>query len=217
MAGRRIELERMTFNRLTVIKHIGHLNKRTTYLCKCSCGNEKEIRADMLKTGKIKSCGCLNKEVSRARTGDKSPIWKGNVKSKICPICKIEKDSSEFNKCNKQLKSGETVIRLVAFCISCANTRTRNKYKEDPKKYIYYVSRRTKNHEPKWLVNNRSLRDSINSIYSRCAELNKIDGPNSWHVDHIYPINGTNSCGLHVPWNLRIISRLDNLRKSNKS
>ena len=35
-------------------------------------------------------------------------------------------------------------------------------------------------------------------------------------VDHIYPVIGKNSCGLHVPWNMEIISSSQNSIKSNK-
>ena len=41
--------------------------KYTKYICQCDCGTIKEVRTSALQSGNTKSCGCLNKELSRKR------------------------------------------------------------------------------------------------------------------------------------------------------
>ena len=66
---------------------------------------------------------------------------------------------------------------------------------------------------PPWLT--QEHHDQITSIYAERSRLTKETGIEH-HVDHILPLQGKNVCGLHVPWNLRVITAQDNLRKSNK-
>lgn len=39
------------------------------WLCECSCGRHKLIKAKYLLTGKTRSCGCLQRKVSSSRLG----------------------------------------------------------------------------------------------------------------------------------------------------
>lgn len=68
------------------------------------------------------------------------------------------------------------------------------------------------NATPEWLDEFMLL--YIDEIYDKCSKLSKLSG-NEYHVDHIVPLQGTSVCGLHVPWNLQILSASDNCSKQN--
>jgi hypothetical protein len=56
------------YGRLTVVKNTGELKHgRLLWLCKCACGSEKKIAGKNLRNGDAKSCGCLQREVSKRR------------------------------------------------------------------------------------------------------------------------------------------------------
>lgn len=69
------------------------------------------------------------------------------------------------------------------------------------------------NATPKWLSESQLL--NIKCKYQLAAMLN-VHGVEAWHVDHIVPIRGKDVCGLHVPWNLRVIPAKENMSKGNK-
>lgn len=75
--------EGRTFGRLTVITWVPSYERRTHWLCVCSCGERTIVCQDRLGT-KTKSCGCLRKEPYAYKHGDKGTrlygIWQGMKK-----------------------------------------------------------------------------------------------------------------------------------------
>ena len=55
-------------------------------------------------------------------------------------------------------------------------------------------------------------RKAISNFYKEAKRLTKETGI-QFHVDHIIPLNGLNVSGLHVEYNLQIITALDNNKK----
>ena len=76
-------------------------------------------------------------------------------------------------------------------------------------------ARRRKHREatPKWL--SRKQRSEIRQIYQIAITMTQTTGE-QYVVDHIVPLRSEVVCGLHVPWNLRVITQEENLKKSNK-
>lgn len=65
--------------------------------------------------------------------------------------------------------------------------------------------------EPPW-----ADRELIAVVYEQCAEMNRIAGWTKYHVDHVMPLKSPILCGLHVHYNLQIITAEENLSKRNK-
>jgi len=58
-----IDLSNKKFGRLTVIQRAKNSkNGDSRWFCKCVCGETKTIQGNHLRTGAIRSCGCLEKE-----------------------------------------------------------------------------------------------------------------------------------------------------------
>ena len=56
-----LELIGQRFGKLVVISYIGYYKNRSFVKCHCDCGNETIACIKELKTGNVKSCGCLKK------------------------------------------------------------------------------------------------------------------------------------------------------------
>ncbi len=65
---------------------------------------------------------------------------------------------------------------------------------------------------PNWLT--EFDYDYIKNIYLQSSELTRITKV-KYEVDHIVPLQGKNVSGLHVPWNLQILTAKKNRSKGN--
>jgi 5-methylcytosine-specific restriction endonuclease McrA len=122
---------------------------------------------------------------------------------------KAKRDYYERNK--------ETVIARAQGRSDVEKNQYKKKYKqENPDMYRALVSlrrRRFRLATPKWLSDAQKM--EIRLKYRLAIELSRATGVRH-AVDHEIPLQGEDVCGLHVPWNLRVITQEENLKKSNK-
>ncbi len=160
--------------------------------------------------------------------------------TKSCTKCSEIKPFVEFHR-NRKSPDGHVTI-----CKPCKNSSWRAAYAADPTKHRANSSRYQREnwayrkvYAQDWAKRNK---DKVNAYTaSRWASLRQATPPwltkehrkeMRWYyetardlqwlaeepltVDHIEPLRGVSSCGLHVPWNLQIISLSANSRKGNK-
>ena len=56
---RAIDLTQQKFGRLTALRRTGETGRGARWVCVCECGKETEAYAYKLRTGHVRSCGCL--------------------------------------------------------------------------------------------------------------------------------------------------------------
>jgi len=140
--------------------------------------------------------------------------WKKeNDRRKTLPKSEAAKAAAEryYNK-NKELVKARAMARPPE-----EKRRWKKIHKERNKDYYNTLTslrrRRHKNATPKWLTYQQ--KQNIKALYMQAITMSNITGER-YVVDHIVPLINDAVCGLHVPWNLRVITQEENLIKSNK-
>lgn len=152
----------------------------------------------------------------------------------VCSMCKVLKARGLFarskqnkrgldyycKECRKSVKRRPSVLAAQQRCVD-ARREERNAYSRAYSKahrgyfnaqHKKYMGRKTKA-TPPWLSEEHL--QEMQDMYWLAQDLKATSGE-TYHVDHIVPLQGKNVCGLHVPWNLQVLPSDLNLRKSNK-
>ena len=107
--------------------------------------------------------------------------------------------------------------RVLYYATQEAQLAKKQKYRLENKGKVNYLNalrkRVIKQRTPLWLSSFDRLK--IKCYYSIAAMLTSVN-KESWHVDHVVPLQGEIVSGLHVPNNLQLLRGIDNIRKKNK-
>lgn len=122
-----LDISGKTFGRLTAIKYSG--NKK--WLCKCSCGKEKIVSGESLRTGRTKSCGCLHKDKMNKKTLP-------NSKSSFNKLMGMYKNKSKKRGYKFFLSESEFLNLTKGNCFYCGRGPFQeSKCKKNSEPYIY--------------------------------------------------------------------------------
>jgi len=176
-----------------------HMFYVSSNICK-TCFKEKNRQYYLLNQEKVKKATKERRDKDPQYNRDITRIWRQK---------NPEKFKARTERWRKQNKKRKNELNRI--------------WSKNNKGYRNYLDsiRRARELQatPAWLT--ETHKKEIQELYEDAATYrNMFDfqchGPNSYHVDHIFPLKGENSCGLHVPWNLRIICGIENIKKSNK-
>jgi len=138
-----------------------------------------------------------------------------NAKSRLLPMCAAWDDPMLKCRVCRKLKPAicfSGIKRFYVTCISCTpQPSDSSRAARNARVMARYVGRLRRT--PKWLdVKHKQI---IIDLYAFALRMTKVSGV-AHEVDHIIPLQGKLVSGLHVPWNLRVITRTENRKKNNK-
>jgi predicted nucleic acid-binding Zn ribbon protein len=173
-------------------------------------------------------CGCILLQIKRRFCGQTCWQASHNREYRARTLARLE----AFNATRCCITCGGSMLgreRTAKYCskncLWAANAKKNSARKvaaaakwarENPERHRAHMSaihRRRKRCQPPWLTTEH--KQQIFELFLEAKHLSHDTGVQH-EVDHIHPLNGKGFCGLHVPWNLQILTKAENRAKSNK-
>lgn len=230
------DLTGQVFGHLTVLAREASDNQgNAIWSCLCECGSKVLVRGGFLrKRQRYCSSRCqllvkkYRRDLSGQRFGRLTALALARVSHSGKSVWQFRCDCGEMVE-----RSASDVIQGDVRSCGCLGKESRIRHglsatreyhrkahrewaKRNPGKVIENVNKRRKevaNCAPAWLT--AEHRAQIEVFYSEARRLTKETGV-VHHVDHIVPLRGKTVQGLHVPWNLQVLTAIENMQKHRK-
>jgi hypothetical protein len=172
--------------------------------------------------------------------GEKLPVSKGaglTAKGRVCELCGVDigHKRSDARFCSREHKRKTSDMQRNYLAEYHRNAKTR---RAQALEYYYANHEQRKKQQlnrqklrpeiasanaanrraiklqrtPAWLTDFDRLK--IRCLHSVAAMLTR-ENQESWHVDHVIPLQGNLVSGLHVPSNMRVLRGKENISKHN--
>lgn len=129
---------------------------------------------------------------------------------KRCSNCKETKSFESYSK-NKVKKDGYQNV-----CKACKRGFDARWWAVNKDLRCAYEAKRNAIKTQRMLLwGKEQHKQEIENWYRR-AQIASIFMGEKYHVDHIEPLQGKDRSGLHVPWNLQLLTATENMKKGNR-
>jgi len=146
------------------------------------------------------------KEIIKEYNAKSWPEYYAKNKEKILEKVRIKRS---LNKEEERIKGREYYHANKEKCASRSK-----RWRQANIGHIYAKNRIRKNKMHQLQTPSWANKSAIEVIYAQARRRSNIEGI-QYHVDHVIPLNGKIVSGLHVEYNLQLLSSRDNVAKKN--
>lgn len=194
-----------------------------------SCGQSKTLAEFSARRSKCKACRVKQELVRAAEPKAKSAIAARRKAAYEMNAEQVSRDRAAYYKAHKKavlkrvlkhqagplIRERRLQYNAQRYAMKRDEIRAQqaNYYSCNPEVFIAKEAKRRAQllrAMPAW-----AERRAIDAVYKSAEALSKATGV-KYCVDHIVPLQGRKVSGLHVSWNLQVITMRENARKSNK-